>query len=93
MAYVYLNLTVTNQDTFTQYKEVAAPALQTHGCSVVTMSKENEMIDGADEAPQISVLLNFPDKTAAKAWINDPALATTHELRRNSGKLSMLLVG
>ena len=92
MAYVYLNLTVTDPDTFAQYREVAAPALETHGCSVVTVSKENEIIDGDDPAPQISVLLNFPDKSAARDWINDPKLASVHELRRNSGTLSMLLV-
>jgi len=93
MAYVYLNLTVTNPDTFAKYRKVAAPALNTHGCSVVNMSKENEIIDGDGTAPDISVLLSLPDKDAAHAWINDPELATTHELRRNSGTLSMLLAG
>ena len=93
MAYVYLNLTVTKPDIFADYGKVAAPALKMHGCTVVTVSKENEYIDGEGEAPQISVLLNFPDKAAAHAWINDPELASVHELRRNSGDLSMLLVG
>ncbi|KAB7614298.1 DUF1330 domain-containing protein [Amylibacter sp. SFDW26] len=93
MVYVYLDLKITNPETFAKYKEVAAPALQAHGCSVLTVGKANEIIDGSRQAPDIAVILTFPDKLAITAWMEDPSLQETHRLRRNSGDLSMMIIG
>ncbi len=92
MVYVYLDLKVTNPETFAKYKEVAAPALQAHGCSVLTVGKENEIIDGSRQVPDVAVVLSFPDKSAIKAWMKDPSLQETHDLRRSSGDLSMMII-
>ena len=93
MVYVYLNLNVTNSEIFAQYRELASPALQMHGCSVVTVGKENITIYGNSEAPDVAVILSFPQKSDVHNWMSDPELASVHELRRKSGILSLILIG
>ncbi|WP_299370238.1 DUF1330 domain-containing protein [uncultured Tateyamaria sp.] len=78
-------LQVTNPDSLAQYRDKAADALAKHGGSVVQASADLKQIDGTAAAPTVMAVLQFPDRDAADAWINDPDLADVHALRRNSG--------
>ncbi len=91
MVYLYIQLKITNPDVFAQYKEVAAAALKTHGCEIVLIGRDNQILDGNWAVPDAAVILRFPDKAAAQAWMDDPDLAETHALRRKSGDLSIVL--
>ena len=93
MIYVYLDMNITSPETFDQYKEIAADAKGKHGCSVLSIGKDNFTLDGRQNAPNIAVILSFPDKASALAWINDPELTHVHDLRRKAGLNSMTLIG
>ena len=85
-------MNITNPETFGQYKEVASDAMGKHGCSILSIGKDNITLDGDHKAPTVAVILSFPDKAAAMAWINDPELAHIHDLRRKAGLDSMTLI-
>ncbi|MBO9473018.1 DUF1330 domain-containing protein [Shimia sp. R10_1] len=91
-AYAFVNLTITNPDSFEAYREKAGLALKKHGAAPLHVSKEAEVIEGGDAAPTVSVLLTFPDRAAAKAWIEDPEFAEVHALRRGSGFSNIILM-
>ena len=93
MIYAYVNINITNPESLGQYREVAGAALQKHGGTVLTAGKDNVTIEGTHKAPDMAAILSFPDRAAAMAWINDPALASVHVLRRGAGDVSIIVVG
>ena len=93
MVYAYVELNITDADSFDRYKVKAGDALAKHGGSPLVSSKGSVVIEGNKEAPQIAVILSFPELEAAHAWINDPDLQHIHELRQNSGDVSIVLLG
>ena len=93
MTYAYIALTITNPDSLAAYRVKAAEALATHGGSVVSASKDLIALEGAPSLPDMAAILSFPDRAAAEAWINDPALADVHALRRGAGQSDIILLG
>ena len=93
MIHAYVKLTVTNPAPLAKYREVAGDALARHGGSVVQASTETTSLDGQPDMPDIAVILSFPDKASALAWINDPDLAAVHDLRRSAGASDIVLLG
>lgn len=93
MIYAYASLTVSNPDALARYRELAGAALARHGGKVEAATATARAIDGAPAIPDTAALLSFPDKDAALAWINDPALADTHALRRSAGASDIVLLG
>jgi uncharacterized protein (DUF1330 family) len=91
-AYAFVNLTITNPDSFAAYREKAGAALKKHGGAPLEVSKQPEVIEGTAPAPSVAVILTFPGRDAAKAWINDPELAEVHALREGSGTSTITLL-
>lgn len=91
-AYAFVNLTITNPDSFEAYREKAGLALKKHGAEPLHVSKESEIIEGEGAAPTVSVILTFPDRAAAKAWIEDPEFAEVHKLRQGAGVSNIILM-
>jgi uncharacterized protein (DUF1330 family) len=85
-------ITIDNPESIAQYREVAADALTKHGGAVVQASPVLTVLDGSDPAPSMAAVLAFPDAQAAKAWHSDPALAHVHDLRRNAGPSTLILL-
>lgn len=91
-AYAFVNLTITNPDSFNAYRAQAGAALNKYGGAAMEVSKEAEVIEGGGAAPTVAVILTFPDRAAAKGWINDPDLASVHALREGSGTSQIILM-
>ena len=91
-AYAYVNLTITNPDSFAAYRERAGDALKKYGGAPLEVSKESEVIEGTATAPTVAVILTFPDRAAAKGWVDDPELAEIHALREGSGSSTITLL-
>ena len=93
MIYAFANLTITNPDALTQYRELAGKALAKHGGKVESATAEFSVLDGLPDIPQTAALLSFPNKQAAMDWAQDPDLAAVHDLRRSAGGSDILLLG
>lgn len=93
MIYAFAKLTITKPEALTEYREKAGPALAKHGGAVVAAAADLTAIDGSPDIPDTAALLSFPDKDSAMAWINDPELAKTHDLRRSAGASDIVLLG
>ncbi len=93
MIHAYVQLTITDPDSFAAYREKAGAALAKYDAQVVQSSRDLSAIDGAPALSQIGVILAFKDKNAALGWINDPELAETHQLRRDAGTCDITLLG
>ena len=90
-AYVTVQLEITDTETFAAYRKVGGPAVAKHGGRPLSAGKASLLYDaGVGTMP--SVLLEFPDKAAARAWMDDPDLADVHALRNKGAKASITLL-
>lgn len=85
MTHVVVQLTINDQDALMAYRAKAADAMARHGGAFAQVSAEPELLEGKATLPTMMGVLTFPDSTAAKAWIADPALADVHALRNKAG--------
>ncbi len=91
-AYAIVTVTVTNPSVFDAYREKAGAALAKYQAKPMEVSKEAQVIEGNGAAPDVTVILTFPDRDHALGWINDPELAETHALRRGAGSSHIILM-
>jgi uncharacterized protein (DUF1330 family) len=93
MIIAYVALTVTDPDSLAKYRENASDAVTKHGGRALAATPTMTVIDGAPNVPDVGVLVEFPDKDAALAWINDPEFADLHDMRRAAGASDIFLFG
>lgn len=91
-AYAQVTITLKDPETFAKYRELAGPALAKHKAKPLAVSKESNIIEGDGPAPDVAVILEFPDRAHAEAWINDPELAEVHALRNAGGNSRIVLM-
>ncbi|MDE4063568.1 DUF1330 domain-containing protein [Phaeobacter gallaeciensis] len=91
--YAYVNLPITNPDSFAAYREKAGAALAKHGVRVVTSSPQQRVIEGSRDETGVGVILEFDSTEAALGWINDEELKEVHGLRQAAGNGAITLLG
>ena len=92
MVHAFVQLTITNPETFAAYREKAGAALAKHNAQVVQSSRDLLALDGDPALTDVGVILAFESREKAEAWINDPDLAETHQLRRDAGSCNITLL-
>lgn len=90
-AYVTVQLKITDPDAFDRYRKSAGPALAKHGARPVSAGQA-EVLHDADVGTPPSVLLEFPDAGAARAWIADPEIAEVHAMRNRGAAVTLTLL-
>ena len=92
MVYTYVHLNISNPESLAQYREKAAIAISKHGGKLVHSGGSPSLVEGTLAAPDTAAIVSFPDKQAVENWINDPELQSIHDLRRNAGDCSVILI-
>ncbi len=92
MVYAYVNIIVTNPESFAAYREKSVDALSRHGGKVTAASPQQTVLEGELETG-LGVILEFKTAEGAKAWINDPELEAVHALRTGAGSSTIALLG
>lgn len=90
-AYVTVQLEITDPAIFAEYRKVGGEAVSRHGGRALSAGRA-EMLHDAGTGAMPSVLLEFPDAAAARAWIEDPDLAEVHALRNRGARATVTLL-
>ncbi|MAM71797.1 MAG: hypothetical protein CMP91_11720 [Gammaproteobacteria bacterium] len=69
-AYLIANYKITNPEEYESYVPAVMPTLGAHGAEVLVADYETEVLEGAPS--NVSVVLRFPSKEAARSWYNSP---------------------
>ncbi|MEE9426566.1 MAG: DUF1330 domain-containing protein [Paracoccaceae bacterium] len=91
-AYALVTIKLNDPEEFKRYRELAGPAMAKHQAKPLSVSSEAQMIEGEGAAPDVTVILTFPDRSHALAWINDPEIAHVHAARKASGSSKIILM-
>jgi uncharacterized protein (DUF1330 family) len=89
-AYFVVSYRVTNPAGFAAYTPAVIPTLGAHGCEVLVADTMSEVIEGGPG--NVTVVLKFSSKDAAKAWYNSPEYQAIKHYRTDNSEGTMVLV-
>jgi len=82
--YFVANYRITNQAQYQEYLAAVGPSLTAHGAERVVVDRDCELLEGS--AGEVTVVLRFPSKAAAKAWYDSPEYQAVRHLRTDSSE-------
>lgn len=82
--YFVANYTITNQADYKQYLAAVGPVLTAHGAEAIVVDRGSELLEGS--AGQVTVVLRFATKAAARAWYESPEYEAIRHLRTDSSE-------
>jgi uncharacterized protein (DUF1330 family) len=91
MAYVVVEITVHDPDTYKEYMLLAPPTIAKHKGKYLVRGGTTEALEG-NWNPKRFVILEFPTAQAAKDWWNSPEYTAARKIRERSADARMLLV-
>ena len=80
--YFVANYTITNQAEYTRYLAAVGPILKAHGAENILIDRDSEPLEGS--AGQVTVVLRFASKAAAKAWYESAEYQAILHLRTDN---------
>ena len=85
--YSVLDLTLTNSDWVRDYVEPATALVAQHGGKYLARTASHERLEGEGEDAAMRIIIEWPSKEAAMAFMNDPAYQPLLEAR-TAGSIS-----
>lgn len=90
-AYVIVDITVEDPETYARYREMVPPSIAAYGGRFLARGGATETLEGT-WSPKRLVLLEFPSPERARAWWASPEYAEAKALRQSCSRAEMLLV-
>ncbi|WNG23692.1 DUF1330 domain-containing protein [Cystobacter fuscus] len=90
-AYLMIDITVKDAETFERYKQLAPPTVSAYGGRYLVRGGATETLEGTWNPTRI-VLLEFPTVERAREWWNSPEYAPAKAVRQASSHADLLLV-
>jgi uncharacterized protein (DUF1330 family) len=89
-AYLILDLSINNFESFREYIEKIPPFIKKHGGRYIVQGVEPELMEG-DWLPDRVVVLEFPSKENAKEFLEDPEAQSLFAIRYKSTISKLIL--
>lgn len=90
-AYVIVDITIHDTETYERYKLLAPPTIALYGGRYLVRGGTNTTLEGSWK-PERAVILEFPSADVARAWWNSPEYAGAKALRQSCTSTDMLLL-
>jgi len=91
-AYFVFNYQISDQEAYDPYLAEVPKTLEAHNAEILAADFESEGFEG--DAKQVTIVLKFPSKEAAKNWYQSPEYQKIIGLRlNNSDGISTLING
>ena len=90
-AYLVLDFSIQNFPMFSEYIEKAPEFIRKHGGKYIVQGAEPTPIEG-DWRPERMVILEFPNRDAAKGFLSDPDFQDILKVRHESTISKLVLV-
>ncbi len=90
-AYVIVDVDVTNQEAYEEYRRQVPATLEKYGGRFIVRGGQYETLEGSWQ-PQRIVVLEFPDVERAKQWHASPEYQAIIPLRTANARTNFLTV-
>ncbi len=91
-AYLLVDTRIHDPDTYDQYKAAVVPLIERHGGQYLVRGGAIDPVETDLWTPSRLVLIRFPDKSAARAFLDDPDYAPVKPLRERSADCTLAIV-
>lgn len=91
--YVFADVTWTDPEGRREYIELLGPSLAAYGGEVVAASGDVDVMEGDWEPGDVTVLLSFPTREAARAWYGSEEYRRALEVRKQSSDSRLMILG
>lgn len=89
--YLIVDIAIKNEREYRKYIELITPSIALYGGQYRVRGGEPETLDGDWRSERI-VVMEYPDRDSAKAWLNDENLAAIHAMRRDNAYRCNMIV-
>jgi uncharacterized protein (DUF1330 family) len=90
-AYLVLDFTINDVPSFLPYVDAIPTFIEKHGGRYIVRGVEPTVLEG-DWAPERMVILEFPSRESAKAFLDDPDAQTLFGVRHRTTNSKLVLV-
>ncbi|ACL61407.1 DUF1330 domain-containing protein [Methylobacterium nodulans] len=90
-AYLIAQHKITDRAVFEEFRSKAIPLIESRGGRFIVRSEKVEVREG-DWAPDMVVVIEFPDREKLRLALDSPEFQKLRELRRKSGSGVVLVV-
>jgi uncharacterized protein (DUF1330 family) len=90
-AYVVIDITVRDRETYERYKQLASAAVAAYGGRYLVRGGATETLEGGWH-PSRFVILEFPSAELGRAWWGSQAYGPAKALRQSCADTEMVLV-
>lgn len=90
-AYVINDMEVVNPSLLEEYKKLSPATVAQYGGRFLARGGALEVVEGG-WTPQRLVILEFPSKAQAQAWLDSPEYAPAKALRQQAARSRMVIV-
>lgn len=82
--YFVANYTITNRAEYQEYLKAVGPVMEAHSTESIVVDRDSELVEGSPG--QVTVVLRFATKAAARAWYESPEYRAMRHLRTDNTK-------
>ena len=90
-AYLVLDFSINDLSGFLQYVDAIPAFIEKHGGRYIVRGVEPTVMEG-DWTPERMVILEFPARARAKAFLDDPDAQALFEIRHKTTRSKLVLV-
>ena len=90
-AYMIVNVNLKDPVAYEKYKAEVPALISKHGGEYLVRGGQHEVLEG-NWQPSRLVLFRFPDRAAARAFMDDPAYAPLKKLRQSIADTDAVVV-
>lgn len=90
-AYLVLDFSINDVPGFLPYVDAIPTFIEKHGGRYIVRGVEPTVLEG-DRAPERMVILEFPSRESAKAFLDDPDAQTLFGVRHRTTNSKLVLV-
>lgn len=90
-AYAILDLDIHNPEEYSKYPPLVWPIIKKHGGKITHRISDFDTVEG-DWCPKRVLIVEFPDKTAAHAFLDDPDYQPIKDIRLGTAT-SLMVIG
>jgi len=90
--YVIAETNFTTQEWTSEYVEKVTAMVESCGGKYLARTSDIELLEGAAEVPQLSVLIEFPSKEAAESFYNSEQYQPFLKIRQSGSNGKFFLV-
>jgi uncharacterized protein (DUF1330 family) len=91
-AFVVVDTHIENADAYDEYKKLAKPIAEKYGGNYRARGGEMDVRETDLWTPTRMVIIEFPDMTAARAFVDSEEYQPVKPLRQNNAKCTLLIL-